>query len=88
MTRSTLFDRGLDDIFNPDLRRDISMLIEDVRDRGDLALCEALARFDGVEVGPDGLRVSDTEWELASVSPEVDRAIDACLLYTSDAADE
>ena len=79
MTRSALFDRGLDDIFNPDLRRDISALIEDVRDRGDLALCEALARFDDVEVDPDGLRVSDTEWELASVSPEVDRAIDAAI---------
>ena len=78
-TRSALFDRGLDDIFNPDLRRDISMLIEDVRDRGDLALCEALARFDDVEVDPDGLRVSDTEWESASVSPEVDRAIDAAI---------
>ena len=78
-TRSALFNRGLDDIFNPDLRRDISMLIEDVRDRGDLALCEALARFDDVEVDPDGLRISDTEWESASVSPEVDRAIDAAI---------
>ena len=78
-TRSALFDRGLDDIFNPDLRRDISMLIEDVRDRGDLALCEALARFDDIEVSPDGLRVPDTEWESASVSPEVDRAIDAAI---------
>ena len=78
-TRSALFDRGLDDIFNPDLRRDISMLIDDVHDRGDLALCEALARFDGIDVGPEGLRVSDTEWESASISPEVDRAIDAAI---------
>ena len=79
MTRSALFDRGLDDIFNPDLRRDISMLIEDVHDRGDLALCEALARFDDVEVDPDGLRVSDSEWESASVSPEVNHAIDTAI---------
>jgi len=78
-TRSALFDRGLDDIFNPDLRRDISMLIEDVHDRGDLALCEALARFDDVEVDPDGLRVSDSEWESASVSPEVNHAIDTAI---------
>jgi len=78
-TRSALFDRGLDDIFNPDLRRDISMLIGDVRDRGDLALCEALARFDDVEVDPDGLRVSDTEWESASVGPEVNHAIDTAI---------
>ena len=79
MTRSALFDRGLDDIFNPDLRRDISMLIDDVHDRGDLALCEALARFDDVEVDPNGLRISHTEWESASVSSEVDRAIDAAI---------
>jgi len=79
VTRSALFDRGLDDIFNPDLRRDISMLIEDVHDRGDLALCEALARFDDVEVDPDGLRVSDSEWESASVSPEVNHAIDTAI---------
>ena len=79
MTRSALFDRGLDDIFNPDLRRNISVLIDDVHDRGDLALCEALARFDGIDVGPEGLRVSDTEWESASISPEVDRAIDAAI---------
>ena len=79
MTRSALFDRGLDDIFNPDLRRDISALIEDVRERGDLALCEALARFDDIEVDPDGLRVSDSEWDSASVSPEVNRAIDTAI---------
>ncbi|NDH24572.1 MAG: histidinol dehydrogenase, partial [Actinobacteria bacterium] len=78
-TRSALFDRGLDDIFNPDLRRDISMLIDNVHDRGDLALCEALARFDDVEVDPDGLRVSDSEWESASVSPEVNHAIDTAI---------
>lgn len=78
-TRAALLDRGLDEIFDPDLRRDISALIEDVRVRGDVALCEALARFDGIEVGPDGLRISDTEWESASVSPEVDRAIDAAI---------
>jgi len=74
-----VFDRGVGDIFDPALRSDIGRLIEDVRDRGDLALCEALARFDDIEVGPDGLRVSDTEWESASVSPEVDRAIDSAI---------
>ncbi len=74
-----VFDRGLGDIFDPALRSDIGRLIDDVRDRGDLAVCEALARFDGVEIGPEGLRVTDTEWEAASVSPEVDRAIDAAI---------
>ena len=74
-----VFDRGLGDIFDPALRSDIGRLIDDVRDRGDLAVCEALARFDGIDVGPEGLRVTDTEWESASVSPEVDRAIDAAI---------
>ena len=78
-TGSALIERGLDKIFDIDLRRDISVLIEDVRIRGDGALCEALARFDGVEIGPEGLRVTDTEWESASVSPHVDRAIDAAI---------
>jgi len=74
-----VLDRGLGDIFDPALRSDIGRLIDDVRDRGDLAVCEALARFDGIKVGADGLRISDTEWESASVSPEVDRAIDAAI---------
>ena len=74
-----VFDRGLGDIFDPALRADIGRLIDDVRDRGDLAVCEAPARFDDVEVDPDGLRVSESEWGSASVSPEVDRAIDAAI---------
>jgi histidinol dehydrogenase len=74
-----VFDRGLGDIFDPALRSDIGRLIDNVRDRGDLAVCEALARFDGIEISPDGLRVSESEWESASVSPEVDRAIDAAI---------
>jgi histidinol dehydrogenase len=74
--RRALMRRGLDDIFDPELRRSIGTLIDDVRERGDEAVCDALARFDGIEVSPDGLRVTDDEFERASVSPAVDVAID------------
>ena len=74
-----LLDRGLADIFDSALRSDIGQLIDDVRERGDAAVCEALSRFDGVEVGPDGLRVTDNELDAAQVSDEVDRAIDTAI---------
>jgi len=74
--RAALFARGLDDIFAPELRASIGELIDDVRERGDVAVCEALARFDGIEIEPEGLRVSDDEFESARVSDEVDAAID------------
>ncbi len=74
--RRGLFDRGLADIFDDGLRASIGDLLLDVRDRGDVAVCEALSKFDGIEVEPDGLRVSDDEIDSAAVSPEVDAAID------------
>ena len=79
--RDALMRRGIDDIFDPDLRRSIGELIEDVRDRGDAAVCEALGRFDGIEVSPDGLRVSADEFERASVSAEVDAALDDAIAH-------
>ena len=74
--RHALMRRGIDDIFDPDLRRSIGSLIEDVRERGDVAVCAALAEFDGIEVTPAGLRVSADEFERATVAPEVDAALD------------
>jgi histidinol dehydrogenase len=74
--RRALFDRGLGDIFDDELRSAIGELLLDVRERGDEAVCDALARFDGVELSPDQLRVTDDEFEAAEVSPEVDAAID------------
>jgi histidinol dehydrogenase len=73
---AALFDRGLADIFDPALRTSIGELIDDVRARGDAAVCDALARFDGVELDPAGLRVSNDEIAAAVVSDDVDRAID------------
>jgi histidinol dehydrogenase len=79
--RDALMRRGIDDIFDADLRRSIGELIDDVRDRGDAAVCDALGRFDGIQVSPDQLRVSADEFEQASVSDEVDAAIDDAIAH-------
>ena len=79
--RAALMRRGIDDIFDPDLRRSIGNLIDDVRERGDVAVCDALGRFDGIEVGPDGLRVSAEEFERATVTPEVDAELDDAIAH-------
>ncbi len=79
--RAALCARGLDDIFEPGLRASIGALIDDVRDRGDAAVCDALARFDGVSVAPDGLRVSDDEIGAATVGDDVDAAIDDAIAH-------
>ena len=69
--RQQILHRGLDDIFEPSLRASIGELIDDVRERGDEAVCDALDRFDGITVSPDALRLSDDEYESATVSQEV-----------------
>jgi histidinol dehydrogenase len=79
--RASLMHRGLDDIFDPALRASIGALIDDVRERGDAAVCDALSTFDGIEVGPDGLRVSDDELDSAEVSDAVDRSIDDAITH-------
>lgn len=79
--RHDLFARGLDDIFDPELRRSINGLIDDVRERGDVAVCEALARFDGIELAPSQLRVSDDEIDAAAVTPLLDAAIDDAIVH-------
>lgn len=79
--RAALLARGLDDIFEPALRTSIGALIEDVRERGDAAVCDALARFDGIELTPDQLRVTGDEFAAADVSPAVDDAIDDAIAH-------
>jgi histidinol dehydrogenase len=73
--RDALCRRGLDDIFEPTLRISIGALIEDVRVRGDEAVCDALAKFDGIRLTPDQLRVSAEEIATASIDPAVENAI-------------
>jgi len=79
--RAALMHRGLDDIFDPALRSSIGDLIEDVRERGDAAVCDALATFDHIDVEPAGLRVTDDELESAVVSNAVDRSIDDAITH-------
>ncbi|HSH10623.1 MAG TPA: histidinol dehydrogenase [Ilumatobacter sp.] len=79
--RHRLIARGLDDIFDPQLGDSIGALIEDVRRRGDEAVCDALAEFDGITLTPDQLRVTDDELDSATVSDHVDAAIDDAITH-------
>jgi histidinol dehydrogenase len=79
--RAALVARGLGDIFDPKLQASIAELIEDVRVRGDAAVCDALARFDGVGLEPDDLRVGADDIEAAEVSPAVDAALDDAIAH-------
>lgn len=54
--RLALVDRDLNKVISPELRQQISDLVIDVRERGDAAVCDALAKFDKVSVEPSGLR--------------------------------
>ena len=77
--RDALCSRGMSDIFDPQLVRSISELIEDVRTNGDIAVCGALKRFDGVSVEPSQLRVSPAEMDAATVNADLEAAIDAAI---------
>ena len=63
------------------LRESIAALIDDVRARGDAAVCDALARFDGIMLAPSLLRVSSEEIESAAVGPAVDAALDDAIAH-------
>ena len=73
--RDALCQRGLADIFNSDLRESIGSLIEDVRLRGDQAVCDALQKFDGITISPSQLRVTAEEIATASIDPVLENAI-------------
>ncbi len=79
--RAALCGRGLSDIFDPNLRSSISTLIDDVAERGDVAVCDALARFDRIDLTPDRLRVTEREFDSATVSASVDEAIDDAIAH-------
>jgi histidinol dehydrogenase len=63
--RGRLLGRGRDRIFDPELRASVGAILEDVRANGDAAVVRALARFDGCEVAPDGLAVTEAEFDAA-----------------------
>ena len=63
----------------PDLRARVAEIIATVRERGDAALAEYTARFDGVEIATDSLKVSEEEIEtaVAGLDPELYAAMQA-----------
>ena len=75
--RADLTTRGLEKIFDPQLRESVLSILEDVREHGDAALVRALATFDKVETTPAELRVSRAEFEAAraALAPEMIAAI-------------
>jgi histidinol dehydrogenase len=79
--RAALCARGLADIFDPALRASIAALVEDVRTRGDAAVADATARFDGVDVAPDELRIGPDELAAATVPVAVDAALEDAIAH-------
>ena len=79
--RETLCHRGLDAIFDPELRASIGRIIDDVRMNGDEAVCRALRDFDHINTEPHQLRVSAVELEHATVAAAVDAAIDDAIAH-------
>lgn len=79
--RDTLFARGLGAIFDPALRESITGLVDDVRTRGDAAVCDALSRFDDAVLTPDQLRVPAEAIAAATVSDDLDAALDDAIAH-------
>jgi len=76
--RAKFTKRSIEDIVPDSLRAEISVLLDDVRQRGDDAVCDATRRFDGVSLRPNQLRVGSDEIASAQVSGEVrDALVDA-----------
>lgn len=75
--RRRIMGRATDEIFDDRLVAGVRTIVDDVRARGDAALCDALKRYDQVDCPPDRLRVSDEEFAAAraEVRPEVVSAI-------------
>jgi histidinol dehydrogenase len=79
--RVALCSRGLEAIFDEDLKTSIGRIIDDVRTHGDEAVCRALRDWDRVTLEPHQLKASPDELESASVDPEVDAAIDDAIVH-------
>lgn len=63
--------------FDPELMRVVTSIIEDVRTRGDVALIDYTAQFDGIELAPTDLRVN--EQTLNAAADKVDTRVLAAL---------
>jgi histidinol dehydrogenase len=63
--------------FDPELMRAVSSIIDDVRERGDDALIDYTARFDGLKLQPAQLRID--EQTLSAAADKVDARVLAAL---------
>src|ERR1700741_505826 len=79
--RRALCARGLEAIFDADLKAAIGRIIDDVHANGDEAVCRALRAFDHVAVEPHQLRAADAEIADAEVPDDVDAAIDDAIVH-------
>ena len=79
--RQALCARGLEAIFDPELKAAIQRIIEDVRANGDDAVCRALREFDHISIAPDQLRATVDDIAAAEVSVGVDTAIDDAIVH-------
>lgn len=79
--RAALCSRGLEAIFDEDLKRSIGRIIDDVRANGDEAVCRALRDWDKVSLEPHQLKASADELAAASVDADVDAAIDDAIAH-------
>ena len=79
--RRALCARGLEAIFDSDLKAAIGRIIDDVYANGDEAVCRALRDFDHVVIEPQRLRATADEIAGAEVSADVDSAIDDAIAH-------
>ena len=79
--RRALCARGLEAIFDSDLKAAMGRIIDDVRANGDEAVCRALRDFDHVTLEPHQLRATADELAGAEVSSDVDDAIDDAIVH-------
>jgi histidinol dehydrogenase len=60
---------------DPDVVARVAAIVDEVRRRGDAALLDFTKRFDGVELRPEELRVSEAEWAAAKAGPRLQAAL-------------
>jgi histidinol dehydrogenase len=60
---------------DPDAVARVAAIVDEVRRRGDAALLDFTKRFDGVELRPEEIRVSEDEWAAATVAPRLQAAL-------------
>lgn len=70
--RRRIMERSTSTIFSPQLVADVCELVEDVRERGDDAIVDALRRFDGVTCEAASLHVSPQELDEARAAVGAD----------------